>query len=142
MKNMVHHIKRLLFIKFKKNNRRNKVHSLTISKLRKGGCNSVKYRFHFARQLFNNFIAGKSSIQIEINLLTLLFSQIESIWFSRFHNKLRPYFFSKRVRYSLSNVVNKSPLIGLFKRFDFGDNLLFPFLNLKFYFLLIIKISQ
>ena len=100
VKNMMQHIESVLLIKFEKNYCRNKIHTLTVSKLWKRGSNRVKNRSHFTSELLDKLILRKSSVKIEIDLFALVFAFIKRVWFDGFQDELRPDLPSESVWYT------------------------------------------
>ncbi len=130
VKNMIQHIESILLIQFKEYYCWNKIHTLTIPELRKGGSNCVKNWSHFTCQLFDILIFRKSSVKIEIDLLTLVFAFIERVWFEGFQDKFGPDLFSERIWYAWSDMVDENSFIGLLEIFYAGNDVLFPSLKL------------
>ena len=142
VKNMVHHIEGFFLIKFQQYHGRDKIQSLTVSELWKGGWNGVESWSHFTSELFDEFILWKSSVKIKVDLLTLTFTLVERVWFERFHDQLGPDLISQRVWYPLSDMVDKNTFVSLFKIFEIWNDIFFPFFNLAADLLVICKVLE
>lgn len=90
VKYVMHHVKSLLLLELEENYGSDKVHSLAISELRQCVRYGIEDRTHFCSELFDDFVIWKSPIEIQLNLFTLLFVQIELIWLDGFHDELGP----------------------------------------------------
>jgi hypothetical protein len=92
--------------------------------------------------MLDKFILRKSPVEIEVDLLALIFALVKSVGLERFHDQLGPDLFSQRVGYTISDVVNENTLIGLFEIFEIGDDVFCPSLDLATDFLVIVEFEE
>lgn len=121
VENVVHHVKSLLFLEFKKNDGGDEVHALAISEFREGVGDGVKNRTHFGGEMFDDFVVWKSSVEVKLDLLALLLVKVKLVWLDGLHNKLRPYILPQTIGNTLPNIVYQSPFVIFLQLFDPGN---------------------
>lgn len=121
VENVVHHVKSLLFLEFKKNDGGDEVHALAISEFRDCVGDGVKNRTHFGCEILDDLVVGESSVKVELDLLALLLVKVKFVRLDGLHNKLRPYLLPQTIGNALPNIVYQSPFIIFLQLFDPGN---------------------
>lgn len=111
VENVVHHVKSLLFLEFKKNDGGDEIHALAISEFRESVSDGVKNRSHFSCEIFDDFVVWKSSVKVELDLFALLLVKVEFVRLDGFHNKLGPHILPQTIRNTFPNIVDQGPFV-------------------------------